>query len=102
MQGEDSEPPMNSLYNIQNMQKLVMLGESTTNIMVNTTVDFSAITLDQGWADLTTTLGLSSTDQTYFLWLWLYNAQIASFSFGVNGSSQYGYVGVLAAESFEE
>jgi hypothetical protein len=67
---------MNSLYNIQNMQQLVMLGESTNNIMVNTTVNFTSITLDPAWTTLTNTLGLSSTDQTYFLWLWLWYAQI--------------------------
>jgi hypothetical protein len=40
---------MNSLYNIQNMQQLVMLGESTINIIVNSTVDFSSLTLDPAW-----------------------------------------------------
>jgi hypothetical protein len=58
------------------MQQLIMLGESTTNIMVDTTVYFESITLDPAWTTLTNTLGLSSTDQTYFLWLWLWNAQI--------------------------
>jgi hypothetical protein len=36
------------------------------------------------------------------LWLWLWNAQLESFSWGFTGTSQFGYVGGLAAEPFAE
>jgi len=77
--GKGSEPPVNSLFNIENMQMLMSLGENTPNIMLNNTLNFTDIVLDPEWMTLTTNLGLSSTDQTYFLWLWLWHAQIASY-----------------------
>jgi hypothetical protein len=56
--GKGSEPPMNSLFNINNMQMLVSLGESTPNIMLNKTLLFTEIVLDPEWTTLTNNLGL--------------------------------------------
>jgi hypothetical protein len=49
-EGEGSEPPSNSLFNIANMQMLVELGESTPNIMTNSSETYnSTFTLSAGW-----------------------------------------------------
>jgi hypothetical protein len=75
-EGEGSEPPSNSLFNIANMQMLVELGESTPNIMTNSSETYnSTFTLPAGWQTLTTTLGFETQEQTYLLWLWLWYAQ---------------------------
>ena len=75
-EGEGSEPPSNSLFNIANMQMLVELGESTPNIMTNKSETYnSTFTLSAGWQTLTTTLGFETQEQTYLLWLWLWYAQ---------------------------
>lgn len=75
-EGEGSEPPSNSLFNIANMQMLVELGESTPNIMTTNNETYnSTFTLSAGWQTLTTTLGFETQEQTYLLWLWLAYAQ---------------------------
>lgn len=106
--GDGSEPPANSLFNIQNMQMLVNLGESTPNILTNNTEVYnSTFTLPSGWMDLTATLGFDTQEQTYLLWLWLYYAGINSFdvvsySNTVASTSNYGYMGQLGSEYLEE
>ena len=100
--GVFSEPPSNSLFNIQNMQQLVSLGESTANIMVNTTETFnSSFTLSSEWTTLTQNLGLTDTKQTYLLWLWLWNAQKTSFQLNT-GKNGIGYIGQIGSAAFED
>jgi hypothetical protein len=75
-EGEGSEPPSNSLFNVANMQMLVELGESTPNIMTNSSEIYNVtFALGAGWQTLTTTLGFETQEQTYLLWLWLAYAQ---------------------------
>lgn len=76
-----SDPPSNSLFDIENLQTLVSLGKSTTNILTNTTAVYgSDFTLGDEWFILTTRLGLDSVMQTYFIWLWLETAYTQTFS----------------------
>ena len=70
--GVGTEPPTNSLFNLNNMQTLVDLGMTTPNILTNTTEIYNTtFTLSSEWITLTQTLGLATQEQTYLLWLWL-------------------------------
>jgi hypothetical protein len=52
--GPGTEPSGNSLFNMQNMQQLVSLGQNTPNILVNSSEVFnSTFTLQPEWATLT-------------------------------------------------
>lgn len=67
-----TEPPLNSLFNIDNFKTLVYLGTNTQNILKNTTLVYGDdFDLGDDWFALTTSLGLSSIQQTYMIWLWL-------------------------------
>lgn len=100
--GEGSDPPANSLFNIANMQALVSLGQSTPNIMSDNTQIFGTSFNLDNWQTLTTTLGFASTQQTYMLWLWLWNARLKSYDQGYSNTDQPGYIGTLASEAMME
>jgi hypothetical protein len=99
--GVGSEPPANSLFNLVNFQTLVELGETTPNILVETSLIYGTdFTLDGNWDILTTTLGLSNSEQTYLIWLWLQTAMTQTWNRESDGGdSQTGYLSNLAAGS---
>jgi hypothetical protein len=98
-----SNPPVNSLFNMNTMQQLVSLGMSTPNILKADKgmiygVDFG---LNDDWFALTYTLGLDFPQQTYFLWLWLDTAMDMSWNrIQDGGNSQTGPISTLGASAF--
>jgi len=68
------------LFDLSNFQLLLAIGQSTPNILVNTTlvygVDFE---LNPLWQTLTSNLGLNSQEQTYLIWLWLNTGMMQTF-----------------------
>lgn len=61
--GPSSNPPSNSLFDLENLKTLINLGQGTINILSNTTavygVDFF---LGNEWLSLTTRLGLATNE----------------------------------------
>ena len=66
------DPEISSLFNIQTLKKLISLGDSTPNILKDTSQVYgTSFMLSGEWTDLTVALGLASEEQTYMMWLWL-------------------------------
>jgi hypothetical protein len=98
-----TEPPANSLFNMQNMRMLVQLGKSTPNICTDNTLIYdSNFTLPSMWNNMTYYLGLDYVEQTYMLWLWLDTAYNITFNrMDIGGNNQFGNVGVLASKTLK-
>lgn len=48
--GPTSDPPSNSLFDLDNLKMLINLGKNTTNIMVDTSAIYDVdFTLDEKW-----------------------------------------------------
>lgn len=97
-----SDPPSNSLFNMDNMKCLIELGMSTPNIL---TTDVNMIygldfTLSSEWMTLTGKLNLDSPQQTYFIWLWLSTAHSQVFNrIQDGGNEQTGLMGSIGAKA---
>jgi hypothetical protein len=67
------DPDGHSLFNVQTLKKLCMLGEKVTNIIKEPAktynVDFN-LENDPDWTALANNLGLT-VRQTYVIWLWM-------------------------------
>lgn len=62
-------------------------------------VDFD---LNDDWYFLTSTLGLDSVQQTYFIWLWLSTAYDLTYSrIADGGNAQIGLISSIGASAFD-
>jgi hypothetical protein len=99
-----TEPPLNSLFNIENFKTLVNLGFNTQNILKNTSLVYGDdFDLGDDWFALTTSLGLSSIQQTYMIWLWLDTAYDMTYSrVQDGGNAQVGAISGIGANSLQD
>jgi hypothetical protein len=88
-QNTTTNPPLNSLFSLQNIQQLITLGQSTPNILIDTELVYGVdFFLNDDWFALTTTLGLDFVDQTYLIWLWLDTGKNMTYSRMQNGGNE--------------
>ena len=68
--------PVQSLFNVTNMQRLCELGDSTPNIVSNQSAILEGtFTLESEWFYFAKdTLGLPDENHLYLIWLWMENA----------------------------
>jgi hypothetical protein len=102
-QNPQSDPPANSLFYLENFQKLVSLGMNTPNILKDAKNMTYGINFDLNdeWFALTVALGLDTAQQTYLIWLWLDNLHDLSYNrIQDGGNSQTGAISYLGASAF--
>jgi hypothetical protein len=100
----NSDPLPNSLFDLQNFQTLVTLGQATANILTDPTlvygVDFD---LTDDWYFLTSRLELNSVQQTYLIWLWIDTAFNQTFSRVMDGgNAQVGAISGRGSQTLKD
>lgn len=95
-----SDPPTNSLFDINNFKMLIELGMSSPNILsadysLRYGIDFQ---LSSDWYVLTSQLNLQNVQQTYLIWLWLWTGHQQTFMRQSDGgNAQTGIMAKLGA-----
>ena len=109
---ELGDPSESSLFNVNTLQALVTLGQSTPNIISNRTESYGTGESDfnlTAWNETAITLGLNEPGsdseyeigqkRAYLIWLWMYTAK--NITFERETSYQMGVIGKLGSEAFE-
>ena len=88
------DPAAHSLFNLTTLQTLISLGQSTPNVINDTTITYGTDFDLSDWTEIGTTLGLDEADdatmgqkRAYMTWLWMQTAWNLTFEREPEGGS---------------